>query len=174
MKELSLNLLDIARNSIEAGATSLTLELCETDLKLAVSITDNGSGMDEQTCRRALDPFFTTRVTRRVGLGLPLLKMRAEMTGGSFSIVSAPEEGTRISADFIKSAPDFVPLGDIASTVVSIISASPDLSLRFVHTLPDRRVLLDTDLLREKLEALPLCTPEVLCWISEYLNSQYL
>ncbi len=179
MKELSLNILDIAQNSIKAQATLVGIELCETETTLLIRITDNGCGMEEAFLERVLDPFSTTRTTRKVGLGLPLLKLAAEQTGGSLSIRSIPKSrsensGTTVEALFHKDHMDFTPLGDIISTIEILIQGNPDIDFAFTHTMPERTVSLDTRELRAVLgEEVPLNDFSVLAWIREALTEQY-
>ena len=180
MKELSLNILDIAQNSIHAEATLVRILLTETDESLKLEIGDDGRGMSEEFLSRVTDPFSTTRTTRKVGLGLPLLKLAAEQTGGWMTITSRERalypdtHGTEVTAFFYKNHLDFTPLGDVISTVVSLVQGSPNVDFYYVHELPDRTVELDTRMLREVLgEDVPLSDPEVLMWIRASLEEQY-
>ena len=130
MKELSLNILDIAQNSVKAGAKNIEISLAEEGNRLTFRITDDGCGMSEDFLARVLDPFTTTRTTRKVGLGLPLLKMAAEATGGSLEISSRSEKehadhGTEVTATFYTDHIDCPPLGDIVSTVVLLLQNAP-------------------------------------------------
>ena len=177
MKELSLNILDIAENSVKAGAGLTEIEIFESGDKLTLTIRDNGCGMSEEVLRTVTDPFYTTRTTRKVGMGLPLLKMEAEMTGGSMSVSSRWEKdyptdhGTVVTAEFYI---DFTPLGDVSETLVTLIQGHPEQDFRFLHTR-DGKVLceLETSQLRLVLGDVPLNSYEVICWIREYLHEQY-
>lgn len=179
MKELSLNILDIAENSVKAGATNVKIELEETEETLKITVSDNGCGMKEDFLKAVIDPFTTTRTTRKVGLGIPLLKMEAEMTGGSLSVKSKhvdefPEDhGTVTSALFYKNHIDFIPLGDVISTMSVLIQGSPEIRWMYTHTVPHGEVSLDTEELAAVLGDVPLNTPEVLTWIGEFLREQY-
>ena len=180
MKELSLNILDIAQNSIRAEASLIEILLDETETTLTITIRDNGCGMSEDFVKTVVDPFATTRTTRKVGMGIPLLKLAAEQTGGSLSITSVeraadPEHcGTTTSATFDKTHLDFTPLGDVVSTVILLIRGSANTDFVFRHTLPDRTVELDTREIRQVLgEEVPLDTYEVLAWIRDMLTEQY-
>ena len=176
MKELSLNILDVAKNSVKAGATAIHISLDEKDSVLTLVISDDGCGMSAETLANVTDPFFTTRTTRSVGLGIPLLKLAAEQTGGSFEITSSdsPENhGTRTQAVFHTDHIDFTPLGDIISTVTVLISGSPDTDWFFTHTTPEGAVELNTPELREALGDVPLDNYEVIRWIEEYLREGY-
>ncbi len=180
MKELSLNILDITENSVKAGATLTEISLCENGDKTVLTITDNGLGMTEEILKGVIDPFYTTRTTRKVGMGLPLLKLAAEQTGGSLEIKSKhidefpDNHGTTVKAVFCKNHIDCAPLGDIVETVKTLIQGHPDTDFLFTHKTENGEVVLDTRVLRETLEDVPLNTYEVIKWIEEYLREQYL
>ena len=176
MKELSLNLLDITENSVKAGATLTEISILENSDTLTMIVKDDGCGMSDEILKTVENPFYTTRTTRKVGLGIPLLKMAAEMTGGSVKIVSSTDaatHGTTVTAVFYKNHLDFTPLGDIKETVVTLIQGHPDTDFLFVHQCENGEVKLDTRELRVILEGVPLDTYEVIVWIKEYLNEQY-
>lgn len=180
MKELSLNILDIAQNSVKAEASLVEIKLEETDTMLTLSITDDGYGMSQDFLKAVCDPFSTTRTTRKVGMGIPLLKLAAEQTGGELSIESKTRlehpnlHGTKLVATFHKDHMDFTPLGDVISTVVLLIQGSPNIDFVFVHTLPKGEIELDTRQMREILgEEVPLNEPAVLQWAKESLKDQY-
>lgn len=184
MKELSLNILDIAQNSIRAGARHVEIALTDGGGWRTLTVTDDGSGMDEALLRRVTDPFATTRTTRPVGLGLPLLKLAAEQTGGALSIDSRTAQagdagtafaagsahGTRVTATFDPGHIDCVPLGDLAATVVTLLQGSPEIDFRFMIALAGmpEPFVLDTAQMREALGGeVPLSEPEVLAWARE-------
>ena len=180
MKELSLNILDIAMNSVKAEATRIDIEIRETEDELEFSVTDNGFGMSEEMIRNVTDPFCTTQKTRKVGLGIPFLRLAAEQTGGGISITSRerakfPNDcGTRTSAKFYKKHIDYTPLGDIISTVCTLIQGSPDIDFTFTHTGPGFSVYLSTAEMRETLGPdVPLSSVEVIAWTADYLREQY-
>ena len=180
MKELSLNVLDITMNSVKAGATLINIHITEDDERLKLEIIDNGCGMTAEFLRGVIDPFCTTRTTRKVGLGIPLLKLAAEQTGGEVSITSRHESeypqdhGTQVSATFYKQHIDFTPMGDIISTVTTLIQGSPDVDFEFQHKSNTFDVLLDTREVREVLgPEIPLSEPEILLWIADNLCEQY-
>ena len=184
MKELSLNVLDIAENSLKAGATLTEIYLTENSECLTVTVKDNGCGMTEDTVKSVIDPFYTTRTTRKVGLGIPLFKMAAEQTGGGITIKSKPaaegdDHGTEISATFYKNHLDFTPIGDIVSTIVTLVQGHPEVDFLFIHTKSGDdgqalgQVSLDTREIRAILEDIPLNSIEILSWIRENLLSQY-
>ena len=179
MKELSLNVLDIAQNSVKAKAKNILIKITETDSTLAFEITDDGCGMSEEMVENVINPFCTTRTTRKVGLGIPLLKLAAEQTGGSVEIKSVSEQidpancGTTVTAVFFKNHLDFTPLGDVVSSITTLIQGHPETDFLFFHSFGENQVLLDTRELRETLEGIPLNTYEVIKWIEEYLKEQY-
>ncbi|MCH5189252.1 MAG: sensor histidine kinase [Oscillospiraceae bacterium] len=179
MKELSLNILDIAMNSVKAKADTVSITLTETDETFTMSISDNGCGMKKDFLETVTDPFSTTRTTRKVGMGIPFLKLAAEQTGGNFEITSKHESeypnahGTVTSAVFNKGNIDFTPLGDIVSTVTTLIQGSPDIHWVFSHTTPKGEVSLDTNELKEVLGDVPLDNTEVILWIKGYLEEAY-
>ena len=179
MKELSLNILDISKNSVKAGATLTEIRLLETEDILTLKIIDDGCGMKKEMVETVTDPFTTTRTTRPVGMGIPLLKLAAEMTQGSFKIESRhideypDNHGTEVEAVFNKNHIDFTPLGDVAASVTTLIQGSPDSDFLFRHTLPAGEVGVDTRELRAQLGDIPLDTFEVIVWIEDYLKEQY-
>ncbi len=181
MKELSLNILDITENSLKAKATLTEILLEETENTLKITISDNGVGMSEEMCKRVIDPFCTSRTTRKVGLGIPFFKLGAEQTGGSFKIESKSIEnypdnhGTVVSALYYKNHIDFTPLGDITETLVTLIQGHPDTDIYFSHKKQSGEVRLDTREIRAELgEEIPLSEIEVLVFIRDYLNEQYI
>ena len=177
MKELSLNILDIAKNSTAAGATEVGISLVTNENgMLTMTISDNGCGMDEETLKRVSDPFYTTRKTRKVGLGIPLLRLAAEQTGGEVKIVSTKDEkdhGTTVTATFDTAHIDFCPVGDVISSICVLISGNPNVDFLFLDETPKRRVTLDTKELRAVLGDVSLAEYEVIEWIRKYLSSQY-
>ncbi len=179
MKELSLNILDIAMNAVAAGATLISILLREDAQTLEIKIADNGCGMTPEFVARVTDPFTTTRKTRKVGLGLPFFKLAAEQTGGGLSIESRTADmgdhhGTTVTALFYKNHLDFTPLGDVISTLITLIHSGSGYDLVFCHTFPGGQVSLDTRELRQILgNDVPLSRPEILTWIRDYLCEQY-
>ena len=180
MKELSLNILDVAENSVKAGATLTEIIINETAETLTLTIKDDGCGMSEEVVKAVVDPFYTTRTTRSVGLGVPLLKLAAEQTGGNVTVESATAEmspenhGTTVTATFFKNHLDFTPLGDIVSTITTLVQGHPDTDFLFTHTMPDGEVSLDTREIREALGSeVPLDTFDVIMWIKGSLEEEY-
>ncbi|MCH5304278.1 MAG: sensor histidine kinase [Ruminococcus sp.] len=174
MRELSLNVMDVAQNSIRAEAKLVTITVNDSDKDdlLTISIEDDGCGMTEEQVNQVIDPFFTTRTTRKVGLGIPLFKLSAEQTGGSFDIKSQVGKGTVTKASYVKSHVDMTPLGDINSTVEILIRCNPDTDFVFTHSTDKESFTLDTRELREILGDVRLDTPDVLEWINQYLEEQ--
>lgn len=180
MKELSLNILDVAENSYKAGAENVEILLREKDNRLTLMIRDDGCGMPAEILRVVTDPFYTTRTTRKVGLGLPLLQLAAEQTGGSLSVssVTAQENpdrhGTAVTAEFRTDHLDFTPLGDVVSTVTTLIQGHPDVHLVFRHETERGTVQLDTAELKTVLgDDISLAEYEILQWIEDCLKEQY-
>ena len=174
MKELSLHLLDVAQNSVTAGAKRIDLSLEEDEAQnWRLTIIDDGRGMTPEFLATVTDPFTTTRTTRKVGLGLPLLRMMAEQTGGTVDITSQVGIGTTVTALFKGSHIDCPPLGDLPSTVSLLIQGAPDVEWTYHHSTPKGEFTLDTRELRAVLgEDVPLSEPSVTLWIEEYLREQ--
>jgi anti-sigma regulatory factor (Ser/Thr protein kinase) len=146
MEDLALHILDIVENSIAASAKRIELlvvEDKESDV-LLIEIKDDGKGMDKETREKALDPFFTTRTTRRVGLGIPLLAQAARESDGRIEIESQPGEGTTITAFFRHSHPDRKPLGDLLETIRTIVAGRPETDFKYEHRLDDSIYRIDT------------------------------
>ena len=179
MKELSLNILDITENSVKAGATLTVISIVEDSDTLTLTVKDDGCGMPDDVVSAVTNPFYTTRTTRKVGMGIPLLKLASEQTGGYIEIESRVAEkasdphGTTVKALFYKNHIDFTPLGDIISTVVTLIQGHPDTNFLFEHKTQRGAVTLDTRELRAVLEDVPLDSYEVLQWIRGSLEEQY-
>lgn len=171
MRELSLHILDVIQNSIEAGASQVKVLIEENmaDDYIAITIGDNGKGMESRLLRKVCDPFVTSRTTRKVGLGLPLIKMSAEHCDGYFTVQSAPGKGTEVQFSFKHSHWDRPPLGDIAQTIRNIIVVNPDLQLIYRHMVDDKMFQVDSGKIREFLGDIPLSHQAVLNWLTEYL-----
>ncbi len=178
MKELSLNILDITKNSVSAGAENIEISLVtDNNGILTLVIRDDGCGMSEETVKNVINPFYTTRTTRKVGMGLPLLKLAAEQTGGVLSIVSSTDKqnhGTTLTVTFDTKSIDFMPVGDIVSTVCILIAGSPEINFCFKDMSDAHNVSLDTREIKAVLgEDISLAEPEIQAWLSEYLKEQY-
>ena len=171
MRELSLNVLDIAQNSIRAEASLVTIEIEESTVKktLSIRISDNGKGMSPEQVQSVRDPFFTTRTTRKVGMGIPLFRMAAEMTGGSFGIESELGVGTTTSALFKTDHLDFTPLGDMCSTVIMLITMNLHIDFVYIHRIDEKEFTVDTRKLKEILGDVPLNEPSITQWIKDFI-----
>ena len=172
MTELSLNVLDIANNSIRANANLIEIKILinrESDT-LTITIIDNGCGMTEEQLKKVEDPFFTTRTTRNVGLGVPFYKMAALSTGGKFSIISTLNVGTTVIAVFGLSHIDRMPIGDMNSTMHTLITLNTQIDFLYTYIFDGKSFSLDTREFREILNDIPLDSPEVSAYIKEYLK----
>lgn len=171
MTEISLNVLDVAENSVRAKATiiEITIQVDTSQDILEVIIKDNGCGMTKEQVANVEDPFFTTRTTRKVGLGIPFYKYAALSTGGSFSIESTVGVGTIVKAVFRLSHIDCMPLGDITSTMHALITLNAQIDFIYTYGINDRNFRLDTREFREILGDIAFNTPEVSSYIKEFL-----
>jgi anti-sigma regulatory factor (Ser/Thr protein kinase) len=163
MKDLALHILDILQNSVTAGATMIKLRIDEIpdDDKYLVKFTDNGKGMDAEMVKHVTDPFFTTRTTRKVGLGLPLLKQNAERTGGSMKIHSQPGKGTEVEVEFSYKHIDRLPAGDIPGTFALTASSYPAVDFKYTHNTPQGTFVFDTAEIKDTLGDLAISNPMV-------------
>ncbi len=171
MRELSLHVLDLLQNSLEAGATEISVAVLENRRadRLEIEVVDNGRGMEPALARVVTDAFVTSRTTRRVGLGLPLLAQAAEHCGGGIAVKSVPGAGTSITATFQLSHIDRAPLGDMASTLLSVILQEPPVALRYRHQVDERVFEFDTRTMAAELEGVPFSHPAILRWLREFL-----
>ncbi|MBW1773341.1 MAG: ATP-binding protein [Deltaproteobacteria bacterium] len=153
MQDLSLHILDIVENATKAGATLIEIAILEDINKdlLQITIKDNGRGMDAEMLEGATDPFVTTRTTRRVGLGLPLLEQAAKETGGNLLITSDPGKGTKVVATFQESHIDRRPVGDMGATLTILIMGNPDLDFIYFSNLDGQEIEVDTRSIRGEL-----------------------
>lgn len=170
MRELSLNILDVAENSVKAKASLIEIYVEAGGNLLTLRITDNGCGMDKEFVARVTDPFTTTRTTRKVGLGLPFLKQEAEVTGGSFSVESELGKGTTVTATFVLDSIDRAPLGDLADTMLALLAGADERDFVFTYVVEGRVFVFDTRDLKAQLGGIPVATPEVLVFIREMLE----
>ncbi|MEW6108073.1 MAG: ATP-binding protein [Nitrospirota bacterium] len=172
MKDISLHILDIAENSVAAGATLVKIRIIEDIEKdlLSLEIEDNGKGIPEELIGKVLDPFHTTRTTRKVGFGLSLLAQSAREAGGDISIKSKQGEGTVVSARFIHSHIDRKPLGNIADTFLVLIAGNPLVDFIFNYIKNNNRYELDTRQIKSELEGIPINSPPVISAIREDLR----
>ena len=172
MKDLALHILDILQNSVTAGATLVKLQIDEVLDKdeYRVKFTDNGKGMDSEMVKNVTDPFFTTRTTRKVGLGLPLLKQNAERTGGNMMIQSQPGKGTEVDVMFVYSHIDRLPTGDIAGTMALTVSSYPAIDFIYTHNTPEGTFIFDTIEIKETLGDLPISNPQVIGFMKDLIR----
>lgn len=172
MEELALNILDVACNSITAGASLITVDIAVDSAadSIRVTIEDNGKGMSADFVRKVTDPFATTRTTRKVGMGIPLFKMAAEMAGGSFKIESTPNVGTTTSATFQLSHMDRMPMGDVAGTVVVLIGMAGDADIRLRYAVDGREYVFDTREVREMLNGIDITENEITVYLKEMIE----
>jgi hypothetical protein len=172
MKDLSLHILDIVQNSIRAKAKLIGIEITELskDNQLIITISDDGTGMGSEQLKSAIDPFYTSRITRKVGLGLSLFKQNAELTGGTFNIESELGKGTKVTAVFGLSHLDRPVMGDLVGTLLLLICSSGETDYVFKHQTPSGEFVLDTRELKQTLENVPLNHPEVRSFLKEMLQ----
>ena len=165
---MSLHILDIMENSIDAQARRIEIRIDEDPGKdsLTLEILDDGKGMDTRTLQKATDPFFTTRKTRRFGLGLSMISESAKATGGELTVESAPGKGTRVRATFQRSHIDMKPLGDIGQTLLTLIAGHPDIELSYSHTIGGETFSFDT----REFRGLSINSPQVLRQIGEQIR----
>lgn len=178
MNELSLHILDICENSINAGASIVILTIDENtkDNTYKITIQDDGKGMDEKTLKTVADPFYTTRTTRKVGLGISLFKMAAELTEGYLNITSEVDVGTVVEVLFTNDHIDRAPLGDISQTIISLITRG-DNDFQYTHILNEKSYTFSTIEVKQVLEGIDLNEPSIIMWIKgnieEGINELY-
>jgi anti-sigma regulatory factor (Ser/Thr protein kinase) len=178
MREIALHLLDIAENSVAAKAKNIRIEVSEdlVEDRLWACVQDDGRGMDAETVKRVIDPFYTTRTTRKVGLGIPLFKDAAEMAAGDLTLQSEPGKGTRLEVRFQHSHIDRMPLGDIAMTFRTLLISYPHIHWVFRYQIrlsPETQAeefLFDDTELKAELGDVPLTEPEVLAFVRQLLE----
>lgn len=172
MKELSLHILDVAENSMASGADLVEIHVEEDyrDNILKITIKDNGKGMDQTYLKKATDPFFTTKGSKKVGLGLSLLKEQCEKCDGNFSLDSIPGKGTEMQAQLRLDHIDLPPLGNMASSVIALVLRNSSSDLLYTHTVNDNIFSLDTRQLKGQLEEIPINHPEVIAFIKEQIE----
>ncbi len=172
MREIALHILDIVQNSIVAGATEISVDICEDITKdiMTVVITDDGCGMSEEFLKDVTNPFTTKRTTRKVGLGIPLFKLAAENAGGSFKIKSEVGKGTIVTASFVHSHIDRQPLGNMAETLLGLLTAYENVNFIYKHTVDEKDFIFDSAKVKEILGDVSFSTPDVYMWLSEYIT----
>ena len=176
MQDFSLHILDIAENSIGAGAKLIEIKIVE-DIKkdvLTIEIKDDGKGMNEEMVSKVLDPFVTTRTTRRVGLGLSLFAQAARACNGEVHIESELDKGTRLMGTFRLSHIDLKPWGSVVDTLITLIIGNPEIDFFYHHKKDGFEYTLDTTMVKKELEGVPISNPVVVdalrCNLKENLN----
>ena len=172
MREIALHLMDIAENSVAAEGRNICIEVHE-DLQrdlLTASITDDGRGMEAETANHVMDPFYTTRTTRKVGLGIPLFKLAAEMSEGGLSLATESGKGTKVEARFRHSHIDRMPLGDISSTFLALLVSHPEIHWVFIYQTTDKdgnvdNFEFDDTELKNELGDMPITEPDILTFV---------
>ena len=173
MEELSLNILDIVQNSIGANASLIEITIEEDDAAnlLTIEVKDNGKGMSDDFLRQVINPFVTTRTTRKVGLGISFIKEAAEITGGSFSISSKLNTGTKLTAVFVKDHIDRQPIGDIAGTTVALVTLNPEIDFSLTYKVNEEQFDFSSREVKEELgDDVSISSPAVGSFLSEYIS----
>ncbi len=176
MEELSLHILDIVENSVSAGATLVEIRIeyrFGEKPWLTITVRDNGRGMSPEVAGRVSDPFYTTRTTRKVGLGTALFRQTAELAGGSFRVWSEPGKGTEVAAELNPLHLDAVPMGDLGGTYGVLVQTSPGVELVLHAVCDGREFTADTRQFREILGDVPLDTPEVIAFLTEFVRENF-
>ena len=174
MRELADNIMDIAQNSISAGAslTEVHITVSHESDRITFVFRDNGCGMSQDMVKTVMEPFTTSRTTRKVGLGLPLLKQTAEMTGGSIGIESTIGVGTVVTAAFGLSHIDRPPMGDVAGAFFSLVVMNPDTDFLFTYDYDGKDFTFDTRMVREAVAPIPLNQMEIASWIKDCISTE--
>lgn len=169
MKDIALHILDVANNSVSAKATLVEIIVDEQpdSNTFTVSIIDNGKGMSKEIVTKVIDPFYTTRTTRKVGLGIPLLKQNAEQTGGALHIESEEGKGTALNAVFQYNNIDRPPLGDIAGVLTILITGNPKIDFLYTHKIQNKTITFDTREIKEALEGVSINNPQIVKYLKE-------
>jgi len=172
MKELSLHILDILQNSIVANADLIEIELFENKIEnvYRITIKDNGKGMSAEMLSHVTDPYCTSRTTRKVGLGIPLLKQNAERAGGSFSITSEPGKGCILKAEFQHTNIDRPMMGDIAGVIILTAVANENIRFIYTHTTETGEYIFDTKEIRETMDGMSINQPQIIRYLKEMIR----
>jgi len=173
MVDLSMHLMDIVQNSIRANAKTIDILFEEKtkDHTLTFVVNDDGIGINKEMLKKMDDPFFTTRATRKVGLGVPLLKMTCEQTGGSLEVKSEPKMGAWVKAVYRTDHPDCLPLGDIAGTLALLLKTNPEIRFRVLYRLDDDEFRFDSDELKQL--GIDLDTAEMFFALKEFFTANF-
>lgn len=172
MEDLSLHILDIVENAIAARAKRIDILVIEEpgEDRLVIEIKDDGIGMDEEMSRKAIDPFFTTRTSRRVGLGLSLMAQSAQEAGGMLRIKSELGKGTKVTATFQYRHIDRKPLGSMVETMTTLLLGNPELDISYTHKKEGRSYILSTQWLKERFQDRSFTNPEVIQRLRKHLQ----
>ncbi len=172
MPDIAMHLLDIVFNSIRAKAKNIIIYLLESekDDKIICRVEDDGCGMDEKTVENVQSPFYTTRTTRDVGLGVPLFKEGALQTGGSFRLESEVGQGTVIEATYVRSHLDCPAIGDLAETLATLIQADENIEYQVDIVFDEHTFNLDTRAIKEILDGVPITEPDIILWLKDYIK----
>ncbi len=172
MQEIAMTILDIVYNSIRAKASLIKILIKDSikDNVIDILVEDDGCGMDEEAIRHVIDPFYTTRTTRKVGLGVPLFKQMVEDTGGQFHIESKVGIGTKIQGCFVKNHLDTPPMGDIIETMMTLLQADESIDYYFEYTTDENSFIFDTKQIKEVLDGVKINEPEILLWLKNYMK----
>lgn len=172
MKEISLHITDIVQNSVKADANLIEIVVDENISKdvLDITIIDNGKGMDEEKLKMVVDPFFTTRTTRKVGLGIPMYREAALSTDGDFNIESSVGVGTKVFARFGYSHIDRQPLGNMSEAIYLLVTCNPDIDFIYKHVVNEKEFVFDTREIKKILNGVSIADIQIGLWIKEYIN----
>jgi len=172
VKEIALHVLDLLQNSVEAGASRVSIDITEDAAmdRLVVEVRDDGRGMQPCVRDRVFDPFVTTRRTRRVGLGLPLLAAAARQAGGEVKVESSPGRGTTVTASFGLTHLDRAPLGDMAATLIAVLAANPQLKLNYRYRRDGGETSFDTEAIERRMGSVPWGEPRVALWARDAIR----
>ncbi len=172
MDDICAHITDIAANSISAGAKHISVAIEKSKARniLFLKITDNGKGMNEETAKKVIDPFYSTKTGRKVGLGIPLLKGTAETCGGSFTLASSEGIGTEIKVSFQLDHPDLPPLGRIKDTILILSLSNPEIDFSFELKTDNKYFIFNTEEIKTILDGLPINDPEVIKFLTKYLD----
>jgi len=172
MNNIAMHILDIVQNSISAKAKLIEISIHENYNSniLTIAIKDNGIGMDEEFVARVIDPYTTTRTTRKVGLGIPLLKDSAQQSNGYIKLNSEKGIGTSIQATFQNDHIDRPPLGDIAGTIVLLSAANPDIDFKYIHQINENKYVFDTREIKNVLDDVRISDPKIRGYLKEMIN----
>lgn len=171
MNNIAFHITDITGNSVRAEASDIAIRIEERSGKITIRITDNGCGMEPEVLMSVTNPFYTTRTTRKVGLGIPFLMQNAEGTGGSVSITSEPGKGTNVVACFVASHIDCPPWGDLPGTIAMLITGNPDINIRFFFQSKELSYAISTEAIKEVMDGLSLSHPKIMPVIKDMISS---